>query len=100
MDQPGTDVMILKIFSPKQFGKKIGIFTQNKAKLFKKINITMVFDKNANFFVENCLKFQKIVIITSTPGHTGGEADVCKSIGTVGALKKTFLVMKLHLTQA
>jgi hypothetical protein len=25
------------------------------------------FEKNANFFVENCQKSQKIVIITSTP---------------------------------
>jgi hypothetical protein len=30
--------------------------------------ITLVFEKNANFFAENCLKSQKIVIITSTPG--------------------------------
>jgi hypothetical protein len=29
--------------------------------------ITLVFDKNANFFAENCQKSQKIVIITSTP---------------------------------
>jgi hypothetical protein len=30
--------------------------------------ITLVFEKNANFFAENCQKSQKIVIITSTPG--------------------------------
>jgi hypothetical protein len=30
--------------------------------------ITLVFEKNANFFAENCRKSQKIVIITSTPG--------------------------------
>jgi hypothetical protein len=29
--------------------------------------VTLVFDKNANFFAENCQKSQKIVIITSTP---------------------------------
>jgi hypothetical protein len=29
--------------------------------------ITLVFEKNANFFAENCQKSQKIVIITSTP---------------------------------
>jgi hypothetical protein len=28
----------------------------------------LVFEKNANFFAENCQKSQKIVIITSTPG--------------------------------
>jgi hypothetical protein len=27
----------------------------------------LVFEKNANFFAENCQKLQKIVIITSTP---------------------------------
>jgi hypothetical protein len=30
--------------------------------------ITLVFEKNANFFAENWQKSQKIVIITSTPG--------------------------------
>jgi hypothetical protein len=31
--------------------------------------ITLVFEKSANFFAENWQKSQKIVIITSTPGH-------------------------------
>jgi hypothetical protein len=35
--------------------------------------ITLVFEKNANFFAENCRKSQKIVIITSTPGHSFGR---------------------------
>jgi hypothetical protein len=30
--------------------------------------ITLVFEKNANFFAENCRKSQKIVIITSVHG--------------------------------
>jgi hypothetical protein len=42
--------------------------TQNKAKLCKILIITLVFEKNANFFAKNCQKSQKIVIITSTPG--------------------------------
>jgi hypothetical protein len=29
--------------------------------------ITLVFEKNANFFAENWQKSQKIVILTSTP---------------------------------
>jgi hypothetical protein len=29
----------------------------------------LVFEKSANIFAENCQKSQKIVIITSTPGH-------------------------------
>jgi hypothetical protein len=60
--------MILKIFSPKNSAKKFAFLTQNKAKLCKILIITLVFEKNANFFAENCLKSQKIVIITSTPG--------------------------------
>jgi hypothetical protein len=31
----------------------------------------LVFEKNANFFAENCQKSQKIVIITLTPGWPG-----------------------------
>jgi hypothetical protein len=47
---------------------------QNKAKIFKKVIITLVFVKNANFFAENCRKSLKIVIITSTPGPTESGA--------------------------
>jgi hypothetical protein len=32
MAQPGTDVMIIKIFSPKNLAKKLAFLTQNKAK--------------------------------------------------------------------
>jgi Ni,Fe-hydrogenase III small subunit len=64
---PGTDVMIFKVFSPKNSAKKLAILTQNKAKLCKILIITLVFEKNANFFAENCRKSKKIVIITSTP---------------------------------
>jgi hypothetical protein len=60
--------MILKIFSLKNSAKKLAFLTQNKAKLCKFLVITLVFEKNANFFAENCRKLQKIVIITSTPG--------------------------------
>jgi hypothetical protein len=54
--QSGTDVMILKIFSP----KKLPFLTQNKAKLCKFFIITLDFEKNANFFAENWQKSQKI----------------------------------------
>jgi hypothetical protein len=60
--------MIYKIFSPKNLAKILAFLTQNKATL-KKIIITLVFEKNANFFAENGRKSQKIVIITSTPGQ-------------------------------
>jgi hypothetical protein len=48
--------MILKIFSPNFSTKKLAFFTQNKGKLFKILIITSVFEKNANFFAENCQK--------------------------------------------
>jgi hypothetical protein len=63
--------MILKIFSPKKLAEKLAFLTRNKAKLCKKLIITLVFEKNANFFAENVRKSPKIVIITSTPGHPG-----------------------------
>jgi hypothetical protein len=47
----------------------LAFLTQNKAKICKILIITLVFEKNANFFAENCQKSQKMVIITSTPGH-------------------------------
>jgi hypothetical protein len=34
----GTDVMILKIFSPKNFAKNFAFLTRNKAKLRKKVD--------------------------------------------------------------
>jgi hypothetical protein len=37
--------------------------------------ITLVFEKNANFFAENCQKSQKIVIISSTPGLNIAQQD-------------------------
>jgi hypothetical protein len=42
-------VMILKIFLLKNSAKKLAFFTQNKAKLYKNLIITLVFEKNANF---------------------------------------------------
>jgi hypothetical protein len=37
--------------------------------------ITLVFEKNANFYAENCRKSQKIVIITSTPSRQFSSSD-------------------------
>jgi hypothetical protein len=45
----------------------LALLTQNKAKLSKMLIIKMVFEKNANFFAENCQKSQTIVI----PGTDG-----------------------------
>jgi hypothetical protein len=52
--------MILKICLPKNLSKILAFFTQNKAKLLKNLIITLVFEKNANFFAqipENSRKF-------------------------------------------
>jgi hypothetical protein len=57
---PGTDV---KIFNCEKVAFLLYV---NKAKLYKNGIITLVFEKNANLFAENCQKLQKIVIITST----------------------------------
>jgi hypothetical protein len=66
---PGTDVMIFKIFPHKNSAKKLALLTQNKPKLCKILILTSVFEKNANFFSENCQNSQKIVIITSIPEY-------------------------------
>jgi hypothetical protein len=60
--------MILKIFSPKNLAKMLAIFAQTTASFCKNLIITLVFEKNANFFAKNWQKSQKFVIITSTPG--------------------------------
>jgi hypothetical protein len=48
--------MILKIFLPKQWAKILSFFTQNKAKLWKKLIITLVLKKAPNL----CRKLSKI----------------------------------------
>jgi hypothetical protein len=64
----GVDVMILKIFSPKNLSKKNWrFFLQNAASFCKSWIITLGFKKYANIFAENGQKSQKIVLITSTP---------------------------------
>jgi hypothetical protein len=47
--QSGTDVMILKIFSPKNLAKILAFFAQTTASFCKNLIITLVFEKNANF---------------------------------------------------
>jgi hypothetical protein len=48
-ETPGTDDMIKKYIFAVSFAK-IGVFIINKAIVCKKLIITMVFEKNANFF--------------------------------------------------
>jgi hypothetical protein len=56
----------LNIFAKNR--QKLVFSTQNKAKLWKNLIITLVFEKNATLFAENWRKSQKIAIITTTPG--------------------------------
>jgi hypothetical protein len=50
----------LIIFLPKNSPKKLAFLTQNNAKLCKNLILTLVFEKNANFFAKNCRKSLKI----------------------------------------
>jgi hypothetical protein len=50
---PGTDVIILKIFSPKILAKIFAFFAQLLLVFAKIVIITLVFEKNAIFFTEN-----------------------------------------------
>jgi hypothetical protein len=70
---PGTDVIILKIFLPKNFGEKIGVFDSKQSQILKKMIVTLGFEKNANFFAENCLKSPKIVIVNIGPRSVCAE---------------------------
>jgi hypothetical protein len=46
--------MIFEIFSPKKSAKKMAFLTQNKAKLFKNLIITLVFEKNVSRHAMPC----------------------------------------------
>jgi hypothetical protein len=69
--------MILKIFLPKNLAKKLHFLLKLMLVFFKNLIITLVLEKNANIFAENWQKLQKIVIITSTPGHIGDLVYIC-----------------------
>jgi hypothetical protein len=74
--------MIFKIFSLKNSAKKLAFLTQNKVKLWKHFMITLVFEKNANFFAENCRKSQKIVTITSTTDYFINFGGIFENLGS------------------
>jgi hypothetical protein len=61
IQRPGADVKIFKDIFAEKFIKKLAFLTRNKGKLCKILIITLVFEKNANFFAENWRKSQKIV---------------------------------------
>jgi hypothetical protein len=63
----GPMLWFFKYFCQKIQRKNWRFWLGNKAKLCNILIITLVFEKNANFFAKNCRKSKKIVIITSTP---------------------------------
>jgi hypothetical protein len=74
---PGTDVMIFKIFSPKNLAKKLAFFADTTASFCKNSIRTLDFEKKTPFFAENWQKSQKLVIITSTPAKIHKRKQVC-----------------------
>jgi hypothetical protein len=72
----------------------LAFFTQNTAKLFKNLIITIVFEKSANFYAENCQKSKKIVIITSTPDFAKyWEIDFFGQLWNVTEVAPNFLTI-------
>jgi hypothetical protein len=63
----GPTLMIFEIVSQKSLAKN-GVFAQTTASFCKKLDQSIGFEKNANFFAGNRLKSQKLVMITSTLG--------------------------------
>jgi hypothetical protein len=59
----GPMLGFLKNFRRKIFRKKLAFLTRMKGYFAEKVIITLVFEKNANFFAENRQKSQKTVII-------------------------------------
>jgi hypothetical protein len=52
--------MIFKIFSPKKAAKKLAILTQNKAKFWKNLIITLVLRKTPIFSPKMCENRRKL----------------------------------------
>jgi hypothetical protein len=65
-----------KFFRRKIQQKNWRFLLKTKLNYAKSNIITLVFEKNANFFAENCQKSQKIVIITSVPVY-GKWTRIC-----------------------
>jgi hypothetical protein len=57
----------------------------------------LVFDKNANFFAENWEKSQKIVTITSTPGHPDFATKSLPSNGKIFSTRYLNIWKKLRV---
>jgi hypothetical protein len=60
--------MILEIFSPKNWAKKLSFPTGNKATLCENLIITLLFEKNAIFFRRKLEKIAEICDYNFDPG--------------------------------
>jgi hypothetical protein len=49
-----------RIFFAEKIGEKLAFLTKNKAKLFKNLIITLVFEKNADFLAQNFQNSRKL----------------------------------------
>jgi hypothetical protein len=69
-----------KYFLRKFQRKKLAFLTHYKAKFWKFLSITLVFEKNAIFFAENWQKSQKIVIICNIDPWSLWPKIICERI--------------------
>jgi hypothetical protein len=81
--------MIFKIFSPKNLANNWRFLLKLLLVFAKIVIITLVFEKNANFFAKNWQKSQKIVIITSPGRATNWETlSQTRLVTLVNSLRK------------
>jgi hypothetical protein len=83
--------MILKIFSPKNSAKILAFYAQTFATFWQKMIITLVFEKNANFFAEYVLeKIAENCDHNIDPCLNGVScADQSKSVGEITSCKNS-----------
>jgi hypothetical protein len=74
--------MIFHNFFPPKIGEKLAFLTQNKAKLYKKLIITLVFEKNANFFRRTLAKIAENCDHNIDPGLFSTGTEGCTYLGT------------------
>jgi hypothetical protein len=91
----GTDVTILKIFSPKKNCKKLAFLTQNKSKLCKILIITLVFEKNANFFRRKLAKIAENCDDNIDPRFFWKEKEVAHFLASFFTVKVMYLLRPL-----
>jgi hypothetical protein len=65
------------------FGEKMAFLLKTRLSYANIMIMTLVFEKNANFFAENWQKLQKLVIITSTPGSELSKFRLCNPFWSI-----------------